>query len=340
MSLANEIDVLTDDMYRKSAFAGELSSLAKLFSKKYWNKAGDALRKDMNASKSSGAGKPKPANMLEVGIGWIDKGPYADFMPAQPPITERVEVGDAAVIFVKKITHRGGTDITARCVILQAKVGHTAPPLVPIAKPGNDDNDSTKKELRLLEGWPTFDLYKASRSGASLASGITLASHSPDVNPYAWFIGADPQWQSQNRHFWMSGPAKNAAECETSFGTLIERFLDLKKIAHSGLGQYINVGHPFKYDSARITKLRRGGTAVSKDWDELCHQLLAAIPDRSIPKNASGAIAMPGRMGITINSFPGLQAFSSIFPSIRNAWLNLQLGRRPVVLIYLESNAD
>ncbi|WP_143707478.1 hypothetical protein [Uliginosibacterium sp. TH139] len=297
----------------------------------YWSKVGNALSNYFNAPKSAPVNSKRKLN---VGIGWIDKGPYAKFNPAQAPITQRVEVGDAALFFVSKNTHRGGTTINARCLILQAKVGQ---PRIPIAIPKSDPNDSTKKELKLLEEWPTFDLYKGSNSQKNvLAKNITLAKHHTNIMPYGWFIGADPKCQRPHGQFWLAGPAVSNAECETTFGSLLEHFLGANQIQHAGLNKNVNVGHEFAYNAKHLVNLRNGQNSTSSDWNELCHQLLALIPDRSIPKNASGTIASPGRAGVRLHSFPALQALSTFLPSVRNSRINMILGRKPVVLIYLD----
>lgn len=346
MKLSDQVNALTNALYAGNRFHGELGSLALLFSDSYWDGIANRLRAHLGAGSLGRSGRSSKRT-VDIGIGWIDKGPYAEFDPPQGSITQRVEIADATLVFVhKRSAGRNRWDLKARCVVLQAKVGTDDPPLVPIAKPTSSPNDSTAKELTLLSNWPTFNLWKSSRSklGKPRVSKLSVAGGNVPGPAQGWFIGADPDWEQRNRDFWMCGPAVSGAPCSLSFGQLFDLFLFKQSVSIPGLGMSMEVGADFAYDQQHVIDLRAGKPARGNDWTELCHQLLALIPERSIPSDAARAIAGApygdGSNGIRLQSFPGLPLLSGLLPGLRNAKLNLLLGRRPVVLIYQQEPVE
>lgn len=146
MTLASEVDVLTNSLYAGKKFRGELGSLACLFTDHYWEGIAKVLRKTYGAV-PHGPSVKSSQSTIDIGVGWIDKGPYAQFNPSLGAIDQRVEIADATLVYVRRNWQK---NISARCVVLQAKVGHGVPRLC--RSPRNQPTPTTVR----TRSWPSW----------------------------------------------------------------------------------------------------------------------------------------------------------------------------------------
>jgi hypothetical protein len=289
--------------YGRKLGGTELKQLARLFSRSgFLERLGIILKSALPP-----AGKYYRVE-LEVSIAWIDKHPLARLRHRK----RRVELGDAA-LFHFPILKNGPHTIyrSARAMLLQAKVAKVRnqlfAPCVPVNPPVPRKNSSTELELDLLSRWDTFDLFKAAGSGRPLAENLTLPPAGTPP-PYAWFM-ATPRWTpdpEQSRAWkapWMCGPAGNGAACNTSFGSLIARFLDPTRQRLPTTG-WTDAGVDFEFDPAHITDPGLSGN----DWARLCHELLNLAGTRQLPRYlCEDASTRPAAIsGTTVRSFPYL----------------------------------
>lgn len=279
------IDELTRRHGLALATAGELKQLGGLF---HWKYLADLHALLMQAIPSS----PGIKRELTMRLAWIDKIPLADVKG----VPSKTELGDAALFAVERFVSPAGTlsgPPKARAALLQAKVARSgqqqANPFVPV----QPMQGSTKREFDLLSKWPTFDLYKSSRSQTPIAEKIDLRGSAQGTLPYGWYIAAPrvsrrpgpmvlPSWSS----WWMAAPSDQQLRCNISFGTLLGAFLAGRSPYPGGK---LEVGARFACTSYPPAK------ANAKGWDRICAEIIDLVENSDAPKTIFGA-SPPRRM--------------------------------------------
>jgi len=160
---------------------------------------------------------------LYIDFIWIDKAPYAKFDPIQNDINSnqilgKVELGDFAIIYRQRQVFQNKNNpeiqnLQKRAAIVQAKLTNENNPFVPIAKLNSKRVTSTSKELKLLEDWPKFHLYKASNSNEVLCRDLKVNN---DSSVKALFGGFNNELKT-----WIFGEAKSTTKCTLRYSDLL-----------------------------------------------------------------------------------------------------------------------
>ncbi|MFQ2589581.1 hypothetical protein ACK3Z2_00850 [Aeromonas caviae] len=159
----------------------------------------------------------------EITVVWIDKIPLAKMHNALDyfgqPITQRVELGDALFIDINNSGNK-----RASAFLFQAKRAKSLKlPTVPVYM-GCKANNSSLKELALLNKWPIFDLYQTSGSGKSESKNIKIKY--PSVpSPHGWFGVCPPSLTGHDwKAHWMCAAAQHGEKFNLTMGELLESF--------------------------------------------------------------------------------------------------------------------
>ncbi len=262
--LSESIDKIIIQQYSTIKKFGELAQLSLLFDSGFLQKLINTIAKKAISQSQ---------RQYEISLCWIDKSPLADFTRLkihdhnQHLITKKVELGDLALFFIKENTN--GIPSENYAVIMQAKVSkNNALPNVPIGTE-KIPNNSTAKELTLLSNWPTFNLFKASRSKTPLLKDISLSSS--NKGQYGWYMVCpnQPFSKSNWRSPWMCSPAILGHACKITIGELLESLIHRLSSATSTQ----LVGEAFK--NINITY---------SDWDKVCNKILELCRSSKLPK--------------------------------------------------------
>jgi hypothetical protein len=336
---AKNIDDLVSRVHKKRRRKGELQQLAALFSPGFWKPFEALIRSDSSFSSSNGM-----ESKVEVSLGYIDKIPMAGFNNVVKDhwgqdITERVEIGDAAVFFINRLQIHSGTCFlrAARGLILQAKVVGNAKGkalVTPVVSLPSKKNDSTLKELALLSAWPAFDLYFAAGSNTALQYGYQIGAgsfvQSKQAPPHAWYIGASSDPKRPFSPHWVASAARQCEPCDQSLGTLLEA---LVRTGSLDCGK--KVGADFTFDASRIAgreDFKLADTASPPDWSDLCHQLMLACNKYAMPSHLL-------KKGENSGRFNTAHACATPYHLVWN-WLVSRFSRKkrfPVVVILVNS---
>lgn len=237
----DEINRLIKNLYSDKKYA-ELEALSKLFSV-------DFLRDLENLLNKGRRNEEYYKDKIDVSVGWIDKIPLASFKDQVKDyygniITSKVELGDFLIVYTHSLTYQenGGNTIIknldSRAILIQAKISNVRNPVIPIGAMDKNKVTSTSKELALLSDWPTFDLFKASRSKLSTLSKIKLDKHKSNRKFAGYF---NKQWDIGN-------PIINQS-CNETFGELISKMMDQRE------GQFFTKNNPTDDWSRLINKI-------------------------------------------------------------------------------------
>lgn len=268
---ATAIDHLANRLCTPSATSAELRQLRRLFSPAFIRGLEHILRS------ATGAGAPGPRSPhVEVSLGWIDKIPLAEsgLLGGSAGKLERTELGDAIVLVVDQQLHAGGAPVItdARAVFLQAKIAWSLGQLLSPVVPVGARSPSTRKELALLSSWPTFDLFKASRSRTARLKSVSLPVGPPER--YGWYLaapkgplpaGSGAAWRS----WWMAGSPAPGAACDVSLGELLVGLLEGSAAGGRPVGE--------AFDYGPVSPGR-------SDWSLLCNEVLAILGEDDAPE--------------------------------------------------------
>ena len=251
MNKSTEIDNLISILYFEKKY-GELKALARLFSAQFLN----GLENIIN---SGCRNEEYFKDIFDVSLGWIDKIPLASFINREKDINGnlikgKVEIGDFLLVYTHSQTflNKGEQVIQSfdkRAVIVQAKISNKRNPDVPIAKMSEKKVSSTSKELTLLSKWPSFDLYRSSRSKSSDLEKINLNKDEACAK-FAGFY--DKSWDC--------GEPDLGNVCNLTLGELFTKLIDGK------------TGCSFNTDSNN-----------TNDWSRLVNKLLELCGDYQMP---------------------------------------------------------
>lgn len=217
----NEIDNAINQIYSGSKTYSELGALERLTDRKVL----DAIKFDLEQRLVN---KKYNRQKIFVDFEWIDKIPVADFCQTENdkngnPIEEKVEVGDLFIRYNRKeVSPIRGEVITRHWenaeIVVQAKKTDEESFFVPITSMSTSKANSTSKELKLLEDWPTFDLYKTARNKLPEKTALSIKK---GTNQFAFYGGF-----SNKNKTWKFGNAKYKEECKLSFSELIKGLVD------------------------------------------------------------------------------------------------------------------
>lgn len=275
--LADRIDKFVWHYAKRTGNERELKQLAKLFDARALRLLHHAMAKSFSAF---------PANaVLTMKLAWIDKIPLAD----SSQLSNRTELGDAVLFAIEEIRGRHGrSQINARAVLLQAKVTKAYRQLTSPAVPVSPMVGSTARELTLLSRWPTFDLFKTSRSGMPLAKGLDLSAGTIGPFPFGWYLAAprikrtSPSIKAVWTSWWMAGAAVSGQACNVSVGSFLRAFLQGSSLTTAS-GK-LEAGAAFNCPSYPPP------TAHAVNWDRLCAEIIAIVESTPAPPSlfASG----------------------------------------------------
>lgn len=239
---------LQEKLYALASSYGELKALERLFS--------DQFLRGIEQSEKKALGHNQRQS-VHVDLAWIDKIPLAQFCTLQvdhngQAISGRVELGDLLI-------HRTDTMVTrekvyvrdSRSVIVQAKITKHTNPIVPVGPMSDTRCTSTSKELKLLQDWPTFDLYETSRSLSELLKNVSINK----ANPHSFFAAFVKPTAS-----WHLGKASRDTPCNEDFDAF---FANLRN------------------------RIYGASTENNSDWAKLTHQVLGVARNRRLPPSLS-----------------------------------------------------
>lgn len=207
------LSTLQDQIYDLAEHYGELKALERLFTERFLQDIEESEKQAIEGGSRCKVG---------VDLAWIDKIPLASLCSAQTdlaghPIKGRIELGDLLV-------HRTNSVVTpkkifvkdSRSAIVQAKLSNTTKPFVPVGRESRTRATSTSKELKLLQDWPSFDLFETSRSKTAILTNTNVNSSA--ANSFYWaFVQSEKKW--------LSGKAVNKNQCSE---TLEQFFSNLR----------------------------------------------------------------------------------------------------------------
>lgn len=268
---ATAIDGLANRLCTPSATSGELRQLRRLFTPAFIQGLERILRT------ATGTRPPGPRSPhIEVSLGWIDKIPLAEsgLLGGSGSKLERTELGDAIVVIVDQQLHAAGAPVItdARAVFLQAKIAWSLKQILSPVVPVGARSPSMRKELALLSSWPTFDLFKASRSRTVRLKGVSLPVGPPER--FGWYIaapkgpltaGSGAAWRS----WWMAGSPAPGAACDVSLGELLVGLLEGSAAGGRPVGE--------AFDYGPVSPGR-------SHWSLLCNEVLAILGEDDAPE--------------------------------------------------------
>ena len=120
---------------------------------------------------------------IYVDFQWIDKIPLLAFEQKDingHKIENKTELGDLFIQYRHShvFTKDGSDEVSTRLhrsLVVQAKIAEKENPEVPIGHVNKQRANSTSKELKLLESWPTFDMYETgANSSKPLAENLSV----------------------------------------------------------------------------------------------------------------------------------------------------------------------
>lgn len=275
-----KLDSLINAQYLSLTGTGELEQLSKLFEPRFLAELLNVLTENLSNSRQF-------QQKLEIAVCWIDKRPLADFSKQKVVdhnghiVTKKVEVGDAAFVFSNEFCYlKGGKEVSQRqyssSLIFQAKrSGKKDIPHIPIGI-GKSQNVSTAKELALLSEWPTFDLFKASRSKKALHSNLKITKSGGSKLSYGWFGACPPGKKSDWKSRWMCAPANNGQKCSFSLGEVLEALINKTQLSD------VNVGEEFQLITDWENYANKGSL---HSWDILNNEILSQCRKSKLPKS-------------------------------------------------------
>lgn len=329
---AKKIDNVVDSLYAGTTGGGELKQLARLFSPSFSTNLEALLKAEFKTNNSF------YNREITVELSYIDKIPVASFNPPitdihGQSITERTEIGDAALFFIdKKYGNGQWFSVEARGLIFQAKQASSAnlPKHVPIVPLPTNQNNSTLKELALLSAWPTFDLAFTGGSGDFIQEGYSIVYQNGTVPPHGWYIGASPKTNNPWSPRWIAGPSNSGAPCDQTLGSLLFAVIEDR----GEINGIPRVGAKFAYDETRLTSANNVLTTVANppNWNDLCHQIMLAANKYDAPTSIFGGAGKSRTAGLaTLHAGP----MAAIYELLQNIfeWLFKPKRRFPVLVV-------
>lgn len=243
-----------DAIYADAPTTGELRALERLMSERILSSIKEdeesLLRHEKNYDQR-----------IYVDMVWLDKIPLAKFRDSVKDcnglkIGSKVEIGDLLIQRTRSQLHADGSPhvISNRSLIVQAKVTRDAPAIVPIASTKVQKVTSTTKELALLQHWPEFDLFEASRSSRAILERVKIDEN----RPHSFYGGFNTELQT-----WSFGRARKGEKCELDFCDLLTGLRD------QSLGEMVT---------------------GSGTWPKLMDGVMRATRNRKIPKYLNSAV--------------------------------------------------
>ncbi|EHD0130070.1 hypothetical protein ND926_18800 [Vibrio diabolicus] len=239
---------------------GELSALYKLFHER----VGEAIKAELSQTLQL-RNSEREFDKVYVDLNWIDKIPLASFVNKQldlngNEIKNKTELGDMFIQFRQSCVYIKDNQedvhpIGHKALVVQAKISSVDNPKVPIGYVNKKRANSTSKELKLLEDWPTFDMYETSRNSQALCENISVQT---GTVPFSFYGGFSNKSKS-----WFFGEAKNLEVCEKTFSEII---VDLAK------GK---IGKEVKSDKA---------------WNDVTSHITQVCKNRKLPKSIANKI--------------------------------------------------
>ena len=235
---------LQEKLYAMASSYGELKALERLFSDQFLRGIEQSERKALGTTQRQS---------VYVDLAWIDKIPLAQFCTPQvdhngQTISGRVELGDLLIHRTDTIVTRKDVFVRdSRSVIVQAKITKHTNPIVPVGPMSVTRCTSTSKELKLLQDWPTFDLYETSRSLSKLLENVSINT----ADPHSFFAAFVKPTAS-----WLVGKATLDTPCNEDFDAFFANLRDR------------NYGASTQDDS---------------EWAKLTHQVLGVARNRRLP---------------------------------------------------------
>lgn len=297
------IDKAVKALYGSKKY-GELSSLYKLFDETVSDAIASELSDKLNLCNSTRA-----FDKIYVDLQWIDKIPLASFVTPQKDlnghkIINKTEIGDLFIQYRHTNAYPidGNEEVHSYChraLVVQAKLASVEKPKVPIGYVNRKCVNSTTKELKLLESWPTFDLYETSRSSQPLARGLSVKL---DDVPFSFYGGFSNQSKS-----WFFGKAKYTELCNKSFSDIIV------ELANNDAGKDVD------HDSA---------------WETITSEITKTCQNRKMPPSIARRIESRHKSkGINegvLYSFPAPLVY--IFQRIWDKFLSMFRGKKMLVV--------
>jgi hypothetical protein len=242
MNKTSEIDKMIYNLYSDKRY-GELRALARLFSPQFLNELENILNTGCRNEEFF-------KDVYDVSLGWIDKIPLASFIDKVKDINgnlikSKVEIGDFLLVYTHSQTYKNKGEhviqtFDKRAIIVQAKISQRRNPNVPIAKMNKNKVSSTSKELTLLNKWPSFDLYRNSRSKSIELEKINLNREEACAKFAGYY---DKSWDCGEPDF--------GSTCNLTLGELFTNLIDKK------------TGCSFNSDNKNIN-----------DWSRLINKLM------------------------------------------------------------------
>lgn len=229
MSYHSKIDAAIKKASMLNNQTSELGQMSKLFS--------DDVLKTIFEQNNQARDASLKLISSAISVTWIDKIPLAKFIGAVTDyhgnfITQKVELGDALLIDIHHDT--SSNSIQSSAFFLQAKRAKSLIiPTVPVYM-GKTQNNSSLKELALLQNWPKFDLYKTSRAKSIELSSVQLPTPAPPLAYGGFIVCPTTLNNSEWKAHWMCAKPEYNAPFDITFGELLSCFFKFNTKIHIG----------------------------------------------------------------------------------------------------------